>query len=184
MGFRTPVDQLTTVLMAATRLDADTREVTFKTSATLPSDLPPGIYRLRLDYGLTVKARYYNLNAEAFATRGFPTGPCDSETYSPPLRASGTHVSGRVVNAATVVPRIPWDILANYNSNGYRGGVADEDTPHFGLSSRNLIQDDVILPLYDENTRRTGSPTRSSPSSPPKSSLRGRISPGTPPPVS
>lgn len=150
-GFRTPVDQLTTVLMAATRLDADTREVTFKTSATLPPDLPPGIYRLRLDYGLTVKARYYNLNAEAFATRGFPTGPCDSETYSPPLRASGTHVSGRVVNAATIVPRIPWDILANYNSNGYRGVVADEDAPHFGLSSRNLIQDDVILPLYDEN---------------------------------
>lgn len=150
-GFRTPVDELVTVPFTATQKIENARQVTFNVSTKLPDDLPPGIYRLRLDYGAMVRNRYFNLNAEAFARRGFPKGPCDSESYSPPILASAKHVSGKMVDASAIKPRIPWVILGNYNSNGYRGVVAEEDKPRFGLSTRNLIQDDVILPLYDEN---------------------------------
>jgi hypothetical protein len=45
----------------------------------------------------------------------------------------------------------PWVLLGAYNSNGYRGVIAEEDQKNFALSNRNLIQDDVILPMYDEN---------------------------------
>ena len=65
------------------------------------------------------------------------------------MRASGYHVSSRWVDASTIQPRIPW-VLLDYNSNGYRSVVADEDSSHFALSSRNIIQDEVILPRYDE----------------------------------
>ncbi len=150
-GFRTPVDEIVTVPLTATTVTGGLRQINFAISAKLPADLPPGLYRLRLDYGATIKKRLLNLNGDTFAKRGFPVGPCDSESYSPLLPASAKHVSGRIVDASAIKPRIPWVLLANYNSNGYRGVVADEDRPHFQLSSRNIIQDDVILPLYDEN---------------------------------
>ncbi len=151
-GFRTPVDELATVPLTATQRLENYRQATFTFQTKLPADLPPGIYRLRVDYGYTVKGRTYNLNAEAFARRGFPKGKVtESQMYSPPVRADGTHVSGRAVDAAKIQPRIPWVILGNYNSNGYRGVVAEEDASRFALSGRNLIPDEVILPRYDEN---------------------------------
>ena len=150
-GFRTPVDELVVVSTTAQQKIENLRQVTFNVSTRLPDNLPPGIYRLRLDYGASVKGRYYNLNAETFAKRGFPTGPCDSETFSPPILASAKHVSGKMIDASTIKPRIPWIILGNYNSNGYRGVVAEQDRANFALSNRNLIPDDVILPMYDEN---------------------------------
>ncbi|MEW5720017.1 MAG: hypothetical protein AB1817_15420, partial [Chloroflexota bacterium] len=150
-GFRTPVDELVTVPITTAQKSDTLRQITFNLTTKLPDDLPPGIYRLRLDYGAMVKNRQYNMNGEAFARRGFPKGPCDSLVYSPPIRASAQHVSGKIVDAATIKPRVPWVILGNYNSNGYRGVVAEEDRKNFALSNRNLIQDDVILPMYDEN---------------------------------
>jgi hypothetical protein len=150
--FRTPVDELATAPLTTTTKVDGYRQASFIVEARLPANLPPGIYRLRLDYGVSVKGRFYNLNAEAFAKRGFPKGRVtESEAYSPIIRADGIYVSGRPVTAAAIQPRIPWVLLANYNSNGYRGVVAQEDEPRFALSGRLLIPDDVILPLYDEN---------------------------------
>jgi len=149
-GFSSPVDELVTVPLTATQKIEDANLITFNVSTKLPDDLPPGLYRLRLDYGVTANKKQFNLNSEAFARRGFPKGPCDTESYTPLIQASAKHVSGRMVDASTIKPHVPWVLLGNYNSNGYRGVVAEEDKPNFGLSSRNLIQDDVILPLYDE----------------------------------
>jgi hypothetical protein len=150
-GFRTPVDEFEVVPLAASETISSQRQSTFRVHAGLPNDLPPGIYRLRLDFGVTEGKRYYSLNGEAFAYRPFFNGrPTESHLYSPPIGASGKHVSGRDVDASRIRPRIPWVLLANYNSNGYRGVVADEDRPFFALSGRNLIQDDVIIPRYDD----------------------------------
>ncbi|MCU0242740.1 MAG: hypothetical protein MUF51_10000, partial [Vicinamibacteria bacterium] len=49
-----------------------------------------------------------------------------------------------------IQPRMPWLLLANYNSNGYRGVIADEDRARFATSERNLIPDDIILPMFNE----------------------------------
>ena len=155
-GFRTPLDQFVVRPLSAVTQLAGQREIEFSVQGELPTDLPPGIYRLRLDYGVRVRTTYYNLNGESFARRAFPKGRAtESFVYSPPVRASGMHVSGRIVNAATIKPRIYWVLLNNYTSNGYRGVVAEEDQPHFAIAGRNLIQDDVILPLYSDpsNTR-------------------------------
>lgn len=149
-GFRTPVDELVTVPLEAAQKVESARVVTFNVSSKLPDNLPPGLYRLRIDFGVTANKRMINLNGDSFAKRGFPKGPCDTEMYSQLIPASAKHISGRMVDASTIKPHIPWVLLGNYNSNGYRGVVAEEDKPNFGLSGRNLIQDDVILPLYDE----------------------------------
>ncbi|MBM3128314.1 MAG: hypothetical protein FJ009_06715 [Chloroflexi bacterium] len=149
--FRTPVDELVTVPLTTAQKIENGRAITFNVATKLPDDLPPGVYRLRFDYGAAMKNRQANLNAEGFARRGFPKGPCDSESYSPPILASAKHVSGTMIDAATIKPRVPWTILANYNSNGYRGVIAQEDQKNFALSIRNLIPDDIILPMYDEN---------------------------------
>ena len=147
--FHTPVDQFTIkTLPVAT--SAGQRKITLDMQQVLPAGIPPGIYRLRLDYGVTVGKRFYSLNGETFARRPFFKGnPTESQMYGPPVRVSGTHVSGRYVDASQVQPRLPWTLLAAYNSNGYQGVVADEDQGHFALSNRFIIPDDVILPLYD-----------------------------------
>jgi hypothetical protein len=149
-GFKTPVDELVTIPATKAEKVGDAYLVTFSISTKLPNDLPPGLYRLRYDYGVTAKKRLYNLYGEAFAKRGFPKGPCDTFTYSPLIGASAKNVSGKDIDADKIKPHVPWVLLGNYNSNGYRGAVAEEDKANFGLSSRNLIQDDVILPLYSE----------------------------------
>ncbi len=153
-GFQTPVDEFVSVPMTATTHANGERQATFTVQTKLPDDLPPGIYRLRLDFGVAANKRYANLNMQAFTRRGFPQGkPIASHLYSPPLRADGKQVSGKSVDASKIQPRIPWVILGNYNSNGYRGVVAAEDEPHFALSTRNIIPDQVILPLYDDNNK-------------------------------
>ena len=154
-GFRTPVDLFQTVPLGQTGLLEGGRQARFDVEDYLPPDLPPGIYRVRVDFGVTAGRRYYSLNGEAFARRPFFTGrPVESHVYSPPIRADGADATGRDVDASTIRPRISWVLLNNYNSNGYRGVVAEEDKDHFGISGRNLIQDDVILPLFDDLKRR------------------------------
>jgi hypothetical protein len=149
--FRTPVDELTTILLKDLKKDGEWYQAIFKFKPQLPADLPPGIYRLRVDYGIMVNKNYFDLNGDAFAKRGFPKGRvCESHLYSAPIPASGKHVSGRMVDATKIQPRMPWVVLGIYNSNGYRGVVAEEDMPNFAISYRNLIQDDVILPRYDD----------------------------------
>ena len=154
-GFRTPIDEFEVQPITATEAVSSERQAAFSLRAALPHDLPPGIYRLRLDFGVTAGKRYYSLNGESFAYRPFFKGrPTESHLYSPPIRTGGRHVSGQEIDAERIRPRIPWVLLANYNSNGYRGVVADEDQPFFALSGRNLIQDDVIIPRYDDANNR------------------------------
>lgn len=151
-AFKAPVDQLVTVPVKdlAPGAAATTVTATFSGFAPLPADLPPGFYRLRLDFGVMAGTRYYNINGYTFAAR-----PSSSEAgtstycYTPLIPAGGTHVSGRVVDPRTITPRIPWLLLGSYGSNGYRGVVADEDRHRFATSDRSLIPDDVILPMYD-----------------------------------
>jgi hypothetical protein len=153
--FRTPVDQFATLSFENCETTVDAKRAHFAISTTLPQDLPPGIYRLRLDFGVTSRTRFYSLNCDAFATRPFFQGRApESHLYSAPIPANGIHVSGRSVIAASITPRPPWIILSDYNSNGYRGVVSDEDQPYFALSNRNLIPDDVILPMYDDSGNR------------------------------
>jgi hypothetical protein len=150
-AFKTPLDLLVKVpLSAAVRKDGRIT-VQFDTAGKLPEDLPPGIYRIRLDYGVTVGTRYYSLAGETFARRSFSA--VDAHHYSPPIPASGRSVDGKDIDATRILPKVPWILLYKYNSNGYRGVVADEDQHRCAISSRNLMQDDVILPRYDDAKR-------------------------------
>ncbi|MCL5027156.1 MAG: hypothetical protein M1531_11815, partial [Chloroflexi bacterium] len=153
--YRTPLDELQN-RPASSLVDVEGgQQVRFAINTSLPDDLPPGIYRLRLDFGVVANKRRYSLNGDAFAQR--PPArerQVDCQMYSSPIRASGTHASGQWVDASAIQPRIPWLLLAGYNSNGYRGVVADEDQGRFAMSERNLIPDEVILPLYGERGNR------------------------------
>jgi hypothetical protein len=146
--FRSPIDVLATVPLEKAAEKAGSRIATFQLESRVPDDMPPGIYRIRLDYGLTAGRQFYSLNGEDFARRSLQL--VVSHHYSPPLRMSGLDAAGARVDMSVKVPRIPWVLLAAYNSNGYRGVVAEEDSQRFNISGRNLIQDDVILPRFDE----------------------------------
>lgn len=153
-GFNTPYDQQITVTLTGLKPNGGWYSVPFKIEQELPADLPPGYYRVRLDYGITTGKTTVNLNAEAFAKRPFFKGrPIESHHYSPIIGASGKHVSGRMIEASEIKRRIPWVLLYSYNSNGYRGVVAEEDKGWFAMSQRNLIQDDIILPMFDAASR-------------------------------
>ncbi len=153
-GFQTPFDQMLTVKLSSLKEINGVYTASFVMNQALPADLPPGIYRMRIDYGFKAGTKTIAISGEGFATRAFPKGRAnENHHYSPIIRASGIHVSGSAVDGATIQPRAPWVLLNNYNSNGYRGVVADEDKDWFAISSRNLIQDDVILPLFDANSR-------------------------------
>lgn len=153
-SFATPLDELLKQKLTETVRGAGRLKASFQADATLPDSLPPGIYRLRLDYGVLVGTRMYSLNGGAFAHRPPATeANTQSFMYSPPFRAGGMDVSGHPVEGASIRPRIPWTLMGRYNSNGYRGVVADEDQGRFAVASRVLIQDDVILPLYNGNRK-------------------------------
>lgn len=151
-AFNSPLDQLATLPVGQAVSNNDgTKTAVLSVESTLPMDLPPGLYRLRLDIGVMAGTRFYNFNGFGFAQRpSSDQAGTSTYLYSPLIPASGTHASGRAVNAATIQARIPWLLLAGYNSNGYRGVIADEDREHFATSDRSLIPDEVVLPMYDD----------------------------------
>ena len=152
--FKTPFDQFVKTPIAAIGLRPAEGTVLLHASGQLPNDLPPGVYRLRLDYGVAVGNSNYSLNGDAFAyqTSFRGTAPV-SYAFSPLIPADGVTVSGAAVQAGTIQPRVPWVLLNSYNSNGYHGVIADEDKPYFAIAARNMIQDDVILPRLDGNNK-------------------------------
>ena len=150
--FGSPLDQFQTVPAAALVNGAtpDRKRADVQFAAVLPDDLPPGLYRIRVDLGVMAGSSRYNLNGYSFAGRPFAPD-VGTYFYSPVAAgASGTHAAGRRVDAAGIRPRFPWVLLASYNSNGYAGVVADEDRGRFALSNRSIIPDEVILPLYND----------------------------------
>ena len=150
--FKSPLDQFFSVPISQTQNGAvpGTRATTFSGRTTLPSTLPPGLYRLRFDFGVMVGTRLYNFNGFTFASRpSSDQAGTATYFYSPIIPASSKHVSGREVDASRIQARFPWVLLYNYNSNGYKGVVADEDRHRFATSDRSLIPDEVILPMYD-----------------------------------
>ncbi len=146
--FRTPVDELAELPASALATGEGQRKGSFTFKPTLGANLPPGLYRLRFDLGFKSKTKTLNLDASTFASRPFPPSQ-GTYGYSPLVAASGTHASGRVVEGGQIQARMPWTLLATYNSNGYQGVVAEEDQGRFALSPRTLIPDEVVLPRYD-----------------------------------
>jgi len=149
-GFKTPLEIYAEAPASAMAQGLAGGSVGFDLKGQLPEDLPPGLYRLRADFGIqTTKKWNMDLNAGWMGGRPFSSDPgVFTYTFSNLIPASGIHVSGRVVDAGAIHARIPWVLLGNYNSNGYQGVVADEDKSRFALSPRNLIPDEVVLPLY------------------------------------
>jgi hypothetical protein len=148
--YRTPVDVLVEAPLKSFFEDAATGARTADRTVEfyLPGDLPPGIYRLRFDFGFAGPKRRASFSNEGFASR-----PRDltevSCAFSPPLLADGKDVTGAWVDASKIKRRCYWIRLGDYNSNGYRGVVADEDKSRVAISPRHIIHDEVVLPRFD-----------------------------------
>lgn len=147
-----PVDEL--VELPLPESFSGQQHVQFNVSTKTMKGLPPGLYRLRANFGIRSthynKSYYYDLHYNNFTRHQFHDG---SYMFSSPLLpASGQDASGKAIDANAIQARIPWTILDGYNSNGYSGVVADEDRKHFALGQKNLIQDDVVLPRYATGT--------------------------------
>lgn len=151
--YRNPVDRLVKLPVTSLTASGDSLRGAFSTEFTLPDNIPPGIYRLRFDFGVSDK-RYYSLNGESFAGRQREAENL-SLAYSPPVPCSGRNVNGETISAKDIKPRIYWVVFSQYNSNGSRGAVAEEDSGNFALSNRNIIPDEVILPLYNDGGKVT-----------------------------
>ena len=119
-------------------------------SFTLPNNLPPGIYRLRLDFGFRAGSKYIDFNNATIGTRPTYLNSI-SCLYSRPILASGWDVNGTWVDASQIIRKPYWDLLWDYNSNGYRGVVASEDQKSVAISPRSMIHDAVVLPKVDVN---------------------------------
>jgi cytoskeletal protein RodZ len=147
---KTPVDVMIEVPIANFPLDntGQIRSGKFLTSFTLPQNLPPGIYRLRFDFGFKSGSTRYNFNGNGIATR--PTDLNNvSCVFSPPIPASGVDIKGNWIDGSQITRRSYWALLWDYNSNGYRGVVAKEDKSKVAVSPRNLIHDEIILPRFN-----------------------------------
>lgn len=163
--YRTPVDIMLEAPISDFNAGGDASEWyqgNISASFDLPKDLPPGIYRLRLDLGLkserssyigsgfNLEQKWYNFNGDGIGIRSKdPTNV--SCIYFPPIAASGIDVTGKMINSAQIQRKCYWVLLWDYNSNGYRGVVAKEDQDKFAISPKNIIHDDIILPRFDSN---------------------------------
>lgn len=153
-GCRNPIDQLATLPAASLSHDASGTHALFHLRITLPADIPPGIYRLRCDFGIQARRRRFSLcEGSPFAGRSRDR-EYTSCAYSPPIPVSGRDVAGSAVDASRIQPSIYAVLLARYNSNGSRGVVAIEDASGFALSNRNIIPDETVLPLFGERGGR------------------------------
>ncbi len=153
-GYRNPVDQLASLPWASLRHDDAGTHALFHLRFPLPGDIPPGIYRLRCDFGIQARRRRFSLCEDSPFAGRTREAEYTSLAYSPPIGCDGTDVGGKPVDASTIVPRIYAVLLAQYNSNGSRGVVAREDARGFALSNRNIIPDETVLPLYDQRGKR------------------------------
>ena len=148
---RTPVDiMLEAPVTAFAQEDGSSGSLlgTVSTSFDLPSTLPPGIYRLRLDFGVRSGQRRSNFNGDGMGQRPQDL-KCASCMYSPPIPASGKEMVRRETSATKITRRCYWILLWDYNSNGYRGVVAQEDQDKVAISPRHIIHDEVVLPRFD-----------------------------------
>jgi len=146
---KTPVDVMVEVPIASFSLDSSKQIYSgkFLTNFTLPQNLPPGIYRLKLDFGFKSGSNRYNFNSNGIATR--PTDLNNvSCVFSPPIPATGIDINGKWVDGSQISRRSYWALLWDYNSNGYRGVIAKEDEIKVAISPRNLIHDEIILPRF------------------------------------
>jgi len=114
----------------------------------LPTTLPPGVYRLRLDFGLKAGTKRLSFNGQSLGIRPKDLNSV-SCAYSPPIPASGRDIAGVWVDGSQILRKSYWVLLWDHNSNGYRGVVAKEDEKNVAISPRNLIHDEIILPLFD-----------------------------------
>jgi hypothetical protein len=151
-SYRTPVDIMLEAPISAFGKEDGPSEWyngTINASFDLPQNLPPGIYRLRLDFGFKSANKWYNFNGDVI-------GFCPKNTknisclYSPPIAASGKDINGKMINGSQIVRRSYWVVLWDYNSNGYQGVVAQEDQGRVAISPRNIIHDEVVLPRFDD----------------------------------
>jgi hypothetical protein len=144
---KTPVDTMVEVPIASFPLDVNsqTHQGKFLATFNLPSNLPPGIYRLKLDFGFRTTNTRYNFNGDGISTR-----PKDlnniSCTFSPPIPTSGYDVTGKWVDSSQINRHSYWVLLWDYYSNGYRGVVANEDQKKVAISPRNIMHDTIVLP--------------------------------------
>lgn len=145
---RGPVDIMIEVPLESFGLEGSFYLGTIPLRFILPQDLPPGIYRLRLDFGLKSGQHRMNFNGDSIGAR--PRELKDvSCVYSPPIPASGKDATGREIDASKIRRRCYWVLLWDYNSNGYRGVVAQEDQSRVAISPRHIMHDDVVLPRFD-----------------------------------
>jgi hypothetical protein len=145
----TPVDVMIEAPIADFGLDSSQwLSGSILSSFELPADLPPGIYRLRFDFGFKSGSKRLSFNGENMGIRPKDLNSI-SCAYSPPIVASGPHVNGTWINGFGIQRRSYWVLLRDYNSNGYRGVVAREDEKKVAISPRNLIHDEIILPKFD-----------------------------------
>jgi hypothetical protein len=149
---RGPIDVMFEVPFSNFILANDTQLTSGKIygSFNLPNNLPPGIYRLRLDFGFKSGGRYIDYNNNTIGTR-----PVDlnsfSCVYSPTIPASGWDINGNWIDGSQIIRKPYWVLLWDYNSNGYRGVVAQENEDKVAISPRNMIHDQIILPKIDVN---------------------------------
>lgn len=155
--YRTPLDLMLELTLdnfapldssASVAAEAGWQAATFTADFNLPKDLPPGIYRLRFDLGVRSARATFNLNGDGIGGRAKDSADV-SVIYSPPIPAAGKDATGAFVDGATLTRHMYWILLNDYNSNGYRGVVAAEDQDHFAISPRSIMEDEIILPLYD-----------------------------------
>ncbi|MBF0502740.1 MAG: hypothetical protein HQM09_21580 [Candidatus Riflebacteria bacterium] len=149
--YRTPVDELAMLPLSDVKTKEGFNTATFHVDSILPADLPPGIYRLRFDFGILTSRNRVSLNVDSDFAAIPRSIQNSSAIYSPPILCNGTDLKGKAVSAKSIVPRVYWVLLADYNSNGYQGVVASEDVEHFALSNRNLIHDEIILPRFSDD---------------------------------
>lgn len=165
-GQRTPVDIMLEAPLQAFEDEENTSgwcNGRISCAFDLPGDLPPGIYRLRLDIGMgseqstqtnsgiTVQHDYYNLNGDGIGT--LPRNQNVSCFYSPPIATSGLDAGGNMIIGTQIKRRCYMELLWGYNSNGYQGVVAREDQTKVAVSPRDAIQDEVILPRFSPEGR-------------------------------
>lgn len=146
MGY-SPLSVVAQVTIGASHRTGNRLQIPFTLTGTLPISLPHGLYRPVLFFWIdhpTVKPFYGGFHAGVREMAELNAGESQMP-FGLPIISVGT----------PAIPHLPWTLLSDTFANGVRGTRAREDRYRFDLSTKVILQNDVlILPRFDEVTKQ------------------------------
>jgi mono/diheme cytochrome c family protein len=128
--------------------------IVFSAFSKVPRDLPPGHYRMAIEFGARISGHLIKLELVPYLGSVMLREPGVADRF---LTANATEKTKIHILHSPVFrigdpapPKMPWTLFGDILTNGPRGIVSNQDKAFFAINYSGLRFDKVIVPMKDE----------------------------------